>query len=275
MFYDKVDKINVWNRLWLSAKATGAIIISAIILGNHLHLTVLFLDDEQRKKFKAHFRLSITQYHNLRYKVHGTLGTRHFNHSILKDIDDIRDCVCYHIRNVIHHGISKNYLKYPFSTARYVFDLAPDSQKETYTKDTLPPNLASAYLPAREQLPQGWKMTHEGMIIPPPEVFRSDIVETLFGTRDEYLKALSQRTSRESDDPDWTNAGDLRLAKDQEIVEYIQHNFRIPIPSMNPNQKTEAIRQIISENPKVSKRLLSRLFGIPRSTLLYRLDQRK
>jgi len=275
MFFDIVDKINVWNRIWLSAKAAGIQIISVIILNNHLHLNGIFPTDAHRTNFKHHFRLSITQYHNRRYQVHGTLGTRTLKHGIVKDLDDLKDCICYHIRNILHHGISSNYLDYPFSTARFVFDLATDAQKGTYTSHNIPDNLARAYLPLREQLPEGWQMTAQGLIVPPPEIFPRGFIEAIFTNRETYLETLTKPTARECDNQDEVSTYASHSRKmptpDEQIVEFIKENTRIPIPSMNPNQKMEAICQILKEYPKANLRLLTRIFGIPYSTLRYRI----
>ncbi len=279
MFFDKVDMVNVWNRLWLSAEATDTQILSVQILNNHFHFNGIFRSKEQRSDFKHHFRLSITQYHNRRYEVHGTLGTRTLKHSPLRNPEDIKDCICYHLRNVLHHGITSNYLDYPYSTARFVFDMALASQKGFYTRETLPPNLARAYLPARERLPKGWMMTREGLIVPPTGVFRADLVEELFdGSRDVYLEALSHRTTREAadtgpEDGFRTPASDSRMCQtpDEQVVEFVKENCRVPIPAMSGGQKMAAIYQIVEQLPEVSQRLLSRLFGIPNSTLTYRL----
>ena len=276
MFFDKVDMINVWNRLWLSATATDTQVLSATILNNHFHLTGIFRDEDQRTRFKRHFRLSITQYHNRRYEVSGTLGTRTLKHAELKDEEDIRDCICYHLRNVLHHGITTDYLDYPYSTARYIFGLASTDQQGLYTSEALPANLARAYLPARVQLPKSWMMTREGLIVPPTGVFRADLVEELFAdSRDTYLEALSHRTTREADDtgPEdgfRTNANDSRVY-DEQIVEFVKENCRVPIPAMSEGQKMAAIYQIVEQFPRANRRLLSRLFGIPNTTLAYRL----
>ena len=276
MFYDKVDMTNAWNRLWLSAEATDTQILSAEILNSHFHLTGIFRDEGHRTRFKRHFRLSITQYHNRRYDVHGTLGTRTLKHAPLRDLEDIKDCICYHLRNVLHHGITGNYLDYPYSTARYVFDLAFADQQGYYTRETLPPNLASAYLPARVQLPKGWMMTREGLIVPPTGIFRADLVEELFaGSRDTYLETLSHRTTREAadtgpEDGFRTHTNDSRVY-DEQVVEFVKENCRVPIPAMNDGQKMAAIRQIVEQFPRVNQRLLSRIFGIPPTTLAYRL----
>ena len=279
MFYDKVDMINVWNRLWLSAAATGARILSAEILNNHLHLAGIFQSEEQRTNFKHHFRLSVTQYHNRRYGVNGTLGTRRFKHAALKDDEDIKDCICYHIRNVLHHGITSDYLGYTYSTARFAFGLASADQQGYYSRETLPENLSQAYLPTRERLPKGWMTTREGMIVPPESVFCKEIVEELFyNSRETYLEALSHRTRREAgdtsnDDGFGTDASDSCAYQtlDEQVVEFVKENCRIPIPAMNESQKMIAIYQVLDNFPKANMRLLSRLFGIPPSTLCYRM----
>ena len=278
MFFDKVDMVNAWNRLWLSAGATGTQILSAEILNNHFHLTGIFRDEDQRTRFKRHFRLSITQYHNRRYDVRGTLGTRTLKHAELKGLEDIKDCICYHLRNVLHHGITGNYFDYPYSSARYVFDLASTDQQGFYTSETLPENLARAYLPARERLPKGWMMTREGLIVPPDSIFRKDLVEELFdGSRDTYLETLSHRTTREASDtgPEdgfRTDANHSRLY-DEQVVEFVKENGRVPIPAMSEGQKMATIYQIVEHFPRVNQRLLSRLFGIPNTTLAYRLKK--
>ena len=97
---------------------------------------------------------------------------------------------------MLHHGITSNYLDYPYSTVRYVFGLASANQKGCYTHETLPLNLAHAYLPAREQLPKGWMMTREGLIVPPVGVFRAQIIEDIFkGSREAYLETGMQGVS--------------------------------------------------------------------------------
>ena len=155
--------------------------------------------------------------HGPEYVVRGTLGTRTLKHAPLRDLEDIKDCICYHLRNVLHHGITSDFLNYPYSTARFVFDLTSADQQGFYTSENLPENLARAYLPARVQLPKGWMMTCEGLIVPPDSVFRKDLVEELFGgSSDNYLETLSHRTTREADDtgPEdgfRTNANDSRM----------------------------------------------------------------
>lgn len=273
MFHDKVDKINAWNRLWLSAKATGTIILSAVILDNHFHTATLLKTETQDSEFMHHFRLSLTQYYNRRYHVSGMLGTRKFGRALLRDIDDLKDCICYHIRNVLHHGIFANFMDYQFSTARFVFNLATEVQNGVYTRDTLPQNLAKAYLPKDLELPKGWMMTYEGMIVPPPEVFRADIIESLFFSREEYLMALMRRTTREASDSDIPCALTSDSPTVQTLDEQISEFVKVPIPSMTVRQKIEVIAKVREEYPKVSFRTLERIFGIPASTIRYKLQK--
>lgn len=304
MFFDKVDLVCIWNRLWLSAAATDTIILSAVIMNNHLHIVALFKDKVGRSRFMHHFRLSITQFHNRRYEREGMLGTRKYGHGPLNDIEDTMDCICYHIRNVRHHGIMSDFMNYKFSTAKFVFGLAgnvpggSDGQKPTsgmeglngqkptsgsginpeecYTCKSLPENLAKAYLPTYLTLPEGWLMTKEGMVVPPKEIFRADLVEGLFETKEKYLETLSRRTRREDNDEDEPVARKrLETSKaqtlDEKVVEFVKENSRIPIPMMSPTQKMEAVYITKEAFPKVSFKCLQRIFGIPESTLRYRI----
>jgi len=274
MFYDKVDMINAWNRIWLSAYATGVQILSVVIMNNHLHIIILVESDEQRTRFKRHLRMSITQYHNRRYRVSGTLGTRSFKHGILKDLDDLQDCICYHIRNVLHHGIQNDFMNYKFSTARYVFNLGDNLQQDVYDCETVPDKLLKSYIPLRESLPEGWKITQEGLIIPPEGVFRGDIIECLFDNNSYiYLDQLSRKTTREVNDRD-NNAVELRNSPtlDERVVQFVSKHFPVAIPAMDVDQKMEAIIRVVEEFPNVNKSLLSRLFSIPCSTLSYRIN---
>ena len=278
MFHDKVDKINVWNRLWLSAKAIGVEILSVEILDNHLHLIVLLRYEGQETEFMHHFRLSITQYYNRRYALKGMLGTRKFGRATIFDAENLKDCICYHIRNVLHHGISNNYLDYPFSTARYAFGLISPKQRGHYTSETLPDNLAHTYLPIREKLPEGWTVTSEGLIVPPERIFRSDLVEELFGSsREKYLKTLTHRTTREANDEDEPCAKRESLASaqtpDETVVEFIKRESQIPLPTMSFKQKIESATNVRSEFSKISYKTLERILGIPASTIRYNIKK--
>ena len=279
MFHDKVDKINVWNRVWLSAAATGTQILSLVILDSHLHMNALLKHEKQDSEYMHHFRMSITQYYNRRYGVSGTLGTRSFGRGFLQTIEDLKDCICYHIRNVLHHRIMLNFMNYTFSTARSVFGLSGIDPTDCYTCDTLPENMAHAYLPARAKLPQGWLMTGEGMIVPPPELFRADIVESLFGSRRDYLEVLSRKTTREASDRDspesCTPAAELRNVQtlDEQITEFINTYSSTPLPAMTDTQRTAALYAVRERFTDVSLRTLERIFGIPSSTIKYRLKK--
>ena len=69
-----------------------------------------------------------------------------------------------------------------------------------------------------------------------------------------------------------TNANDSRLY-DGQVVEFVKENCRVPIPTMSEGQKMAAIYQVVEQFPRVNQRLLARLFGIPPTTLAYRLKK--
>lgn len=268
VFFDEEDKINVWNRLWLSAYATGTQILSFVILDNHLHITALLKDKDHDSKFMHHFRLSITQYHNRRYHVKGTVGTRHFSRAVLRGRLDIMDCICYHIRNVLHHGIASDFIIYPFSTAKFVYKWSDANLVPYYNTKTLPRSLSKTYLPKTVTLPDNWTMTKNCMIIPPTNVFRADILQTLFGDKENYMEILSHKTRREAadvDDPE--NGKSASDSSDSILVDFIKQNCNIPIPSMTKQQRLEAIAQVKSDFPSTTLHTLERIFAIPSTTI--------
>lgn len=273
MFYNQDDKINVWNRLWLAALSTGTQILSAVILDNHLHINVIQSDDAGVSDFMHFFRLSITQYHNHRYHVQGTLGTRTFGRAPLKGNEDIKDCICYHARNTLHHKVFSNFMDYPFCTARWVFGLMNIDPDSCYNCKSLPSKVRKKYMPHRRYLPVGWLMTQQGMIVPPVSVLRADLVEELFGTLSHYIVELSHVTRREKDGqdtPEPSNVSRLtRETMDNTIAEYVAAHFKTPVPCMDTEQKIRAIEHLMTVFPKAGKCTLARVFNIPRSTLLH------
>lgn len=289
IFFDKVDFINAWNRIWLSARATGVKIYACEILSNHFHTVVG--GPRMRKKdgenctkpgrpwlsnYVHHLRMSLSYYFNKRYDVHGSLGSRRYGSANVIAIeedggDDLRDLIRYINRNVKHHGISDNYQNWPYSTFNFVFELSKSLKKNVrYGKD-IPENLKKAYLPATCELPSNWGMTPEGLLIPPEGVFPHTEIEKLFGSLANYLKACDTRTIRESK----SEAHEEKLGRtpnrttDQQIINFIEERSLIPIVTMNKKQLALAAKAVQQAIPNVSIRQLSRILHLPASTLKY------
>lgn len=293
IFFDEVDRINAWNRLWLSAKATKTEIIAAQLLSNHFHLCIRVRgskNDESHctkpggpavSNFIHFLRMSLSLYFNRRHNVHGSLGSRRYGSAAVRTIDedggeDLRDLIRYIIRNVTHHKVTQNYKKWRYSTFGYVFDIT-DTNK-TFTGSNIPDNLRKAYFPATCTIPEDWSILPNGMIIPPQSVFPRDYIEKIFFSKTFYLKACDTPTRRESAMEGEKNERLLEYRQayktsDQQIIDFIGSHSLIPIVSMNSDQIKEAVKTIKKELPKVHLRQLSRIFHIPVSTIAFWLSR--
>lgn len=278
IFFDRVDFINAWNRLWISAFGTGVMVLSVELLSNHLHIVLLTEGDDMKRvsEFIHYFRMSLSQYFNRRHMVSGSLGSRRFGrgHVCDPEIDggeDLRDVIAYNLRNVTHHGVTKDYAGWDFSTYGHVFGISRESA--CYTMATIPSNLRRAYFPLNRQPPESWGVTKDGRIIPPDSVFPRTYIESLFGSREAYEKFCAQPTRREAE-------GDLhehrlsleppvRSVTDQEVLVFVSQICHIPIPQMCREQKIAVIKAVSEALHGTYVRQLSRIFGVPVSTVSY------
>jgi len=283
LFYDKIDYINAWNRIWLSAKATGVEILAIEILSNHLHVCVQIrtvVGHLWVSEFIHHLRMSLSWYVNHRYDVHGSLGSRRYGCGKVAEItvdngEDLKDLIRYIIRNVKHHGITEYYHKWPYSTFRHIFDLFDES--ETFQQEGIPANLLKAYLPASCKFPKNWLMTKDGLIVPPPEIFPREDIEALFKDVRTYLKECSQVTSREKESEAETQerrlgcnrASSSSRVTDQEIIDYVSLKTSTPIISMDRQQRLNQIYNILKAFPEAGLRQVSRIMQIPTGTIRY------
>jgi len=288
IFFDKIDMINAWNRIWLSAHKTGVVILAVNILTNHLHLCAgkdtntanpdsLNTNDSWISEFMHHLRMSLSLYFNHRYKVHGSLGGRRYGRANVIDPqedggDDLRDLIKYILRNVTHHCISDDYQSWQFSTFKYAYNLT--DEQEILTGEEIPEALKRAYLPSSCEFPKNWSMTKEGFIIPPESIFPKKVVEMLFSNVSNYLKFCEIPSRREgkgeiNERPLCNHNSPNDRLSDHEIIKKVEVKYPIPIVSMSREQKLTAIKSIYTECPTASLRQLARIFAIPFSTIRF------
>lgn len=288
VFFDTVDFICAWNRLWLSAKATGVEILAAQILSNHLHLCLRVHRKESPEswtrpggpalsKFSHHLRMSLSLYFNYRYDVHGSLGARRYGKGRVISVDedggdDLRDLIRYILRNVTHHKITDDYGNWPYSSYRLVYGL--NGNDKIYRGKDIPTNLLKAYLPSTYVLSDDLAMTADGLIVPSDDIFPKGDIEKLFISKAYYMKMCATCARREGSIEGEKNERMLeyeprKAVSDQEIIDYIAEHSLVPIASMNKAQIKLAIKEIIRVWPKVNLRQLSRIFHAPVSSIHY------
>lgn len=288
IFFDKVDMINAWNRIWLCAYATGVKLMEVNIMSNHFHIEGVFEEETSECcthvgsprvcDFIHYLRMSLSYYFNYRHDVHGSLGSRRYGKADVIPIEedkgaDAKDLACYIIRNTLHHGILNNYKEWPYSTYRFVYDLFDYSN--CYTTDTLPDNLRAAYFPKTVKLPKNWLFTKEGMIVPDDSVFLRSFIERLFGSKQEYEKMCETVTRRELEGENHERLLGKETFKkrektnDLEIIEFVSSITPVPIVKMSLDHKRTLIMLVHKQFLTVSLRQLSRIFSVPFGTIKY------
>ncbi|MCI1780047.1 MAG: hypothetical protein LKI53_08865 [Bacteroidales bacterium] len=259
---------------------------------NHFHLVV---ETEGKPSNLIHyFRESLTAYYNGRHNKHGSLGTRKCGYRRIIDEkedsgDDLRDIIAYVLRNPLWHGTVKDPYKYDWSSIKQYFSLPPKF-------NPLPKSHEGPYLPYGITLPKGYSMDERGLIIMQNYV-NSTRVEELFGTAANFYEKISRPSQTElkkihfeqKKHPDSLILKQKRSAtimriSDTTITETIQKHLNElslkkrdtphTIPQMTTEEKYRMVRLIKKEIPKSTYRQLSRIMGIPETSLRRRANSR-
>lgn len=289
IFFDKIDLTNAWNRIWLTAEATGTQILALELLSNHFHICVRFpkckeeSDESCVTDFIHYLRMSISQYFNRRHRVHGSLGSRRYGKgkvykSRYDGGTDLRDLICYIHRNVTHHQIASDYQNYRYSTYKCIFGEFEDPQK-CFTVANLPVNKARTYLPLRKTLPAGWSMTFDGLIVPPAHLFPREELEKLFYNKEFYEDVSDTVTRREKEgEKNERLLGVVRCkdgrVTDEEVTLFVSENCQVPLLQMDRKERIEAIQFTKESMPGVKVSQLSRVFAVPATTIYYWINRK-
>ena len=309
IFYDKVDMINAWNRIWLSAAATGVLVVAVVLLNNHFHLCICIPDDDSDSKisdFMHHLRMSLSSYFNRRYQVHGSLGQRRFGKADVVDItidkgEDLRDLICYIHRNPTHHNVTPHFEKWQFNSFVYMAEYF-DAESLVYAKAHVGKISAesysivqeqtqgqsgslsskssndcadvNSYIPHRVTLPRDWESNSVGMIIPPAELFPRKIIVSIFKDRYAFLMNHCRVTARESRNDECDERPLKKRPKrmrpsDSQIIGHVEAVMGIHIVMMEKNQKISALKMAKQRFPDATLKQLQRIFSVPCSTVSY------
>lgn len=283
IFFDEIDMTSAWNRIWIAANITDTQILAVQLLSNHFHICARFdceteYEADARVSDFIHFlRMSLSQYFNRRYDLHGSLGCRRYGkgHILDPQVDngiDLSDVIRYILRNVTHHGITPNFEDWKYSTFRCLYDQFAEPDK-CYTLHTAPKSLVRTILPYR-RIPDGWLLRKDGMIVPPSIIFPKKELEKFFGNRTLYYQACNTKTRRENDGEKHERLlGAKRFSSnkisDHDISEFILNLFHLSPVKMARTQRREAVRKVHLAFPEVKVTQLSRILSIPPSTLKY------
>lgn len=159
MFRCREDFIRGINCLSLAAIKTQSSLLAYSFMSNHVHSC---LRTDCPEKFMKTFWYPYNRYFNARYGRVGRLGERDFFKMEIHGLYHLLTCIAYVLRNPMHHGVTGTPFGYPYTSIRSLF--SKDFGWEDDMSDDLHGKYAYHYLPSHRRLPDGIRMTRNGMI---------------------------------------------------------------------------------------------------------------
>jgi hypothetical protein len=279
LFYFQKDFYSGLNSLALSAYDHDVRVLAFCFLDNHGHIIYCSAEGEH-KRFVLSFRISIAMNLNRLHNFHGVFGGDEAKDLILVDEEDLKDAICYCLRNPRHHGVETDFWRYSYSSVRLYY-----KQYAPIPDGSLLDNArASSFLPSHRSLPPDYRMSKSGLILPQSYV-DTEVVETLFGNKAQFKAMLSRQTERELRGEEESSSPGLGSSRttmtDPELIasieDYISLNDSASqskrIFQLTIKEKYEAIRFISKNNVNCTAAQLARVLDLPYTTVCYRKNK--
>lgn len=259
MFLENHDIYHAIDLLGIFALEYNVVVIAYDFLSNHFHLIVKAKDPTP---FMHAFRISYSRYFNFKYKSIGCVGNRSFVCVIITSNEQLVKKLIYVLRNSTRHGSEEHPYSDPFNSAKYYF------QKERgvdFSKGYYPVEKGYILSYTSKIVPADFMINKFGHIYPPCFLDVSE-AELWLGSYREAMEKLSTPTEQEELENDSKNSCRYPY-KDITISEIILKMIAPKtIQQLTDNEKLQ-IAFKIKRKYKVAVRQLSRILGIPESSL--------
>lgn len=190
MFRCEEDFIRGINCLCLAAIKTRSSLLAYTFMSNHVHICVR---TDCLKKFMAAFWYPYNRYFNAKYGRSGRLGEKTFFQMEIVGLYHLLTCIAYVLRNPMHHGITGTPFGYQYTSIRSLFP--KDFGWEDDMSDNLHGKYAYHHLPSHCSLPDGIRMTRNGMIHPRCVIDFADL-EHQFSTARTFLYYMNRLSGK-------------------------------------------------------------------------------
>lgn len=266
MFLDKSDVLHFIDLLGVYSFEYGVKVWAYDILSNHFHL---ILECENLHKFIHALRISYSKYYQTVHNTIGSIGRKGYNAGLLNSNKKLIEKIIYVIRNSVKHKVYPHSFADPYNSAKYYFFLNHEDSMLTLK----PVRPGSKLSHSDKTIPEHYLLDTNGNIYPRSFLAISSI-EKVFGTYDNFMKMITYPTQKESDEqqkskdilnsreePNFVKVTDLQLS------ELILKQIRPKQFSSLSEVEIVSIAVRCKKKYPVSVRQLSRVFGIPESTL--------
>ncbi len=261
MFWTNKEILHAIDLLGVYSHLHKVSVLAYQFLSNHYHLIVAC---EKPTDFMRGFRISYSQYFNSKYNTSGSVGKHHYSCGTISNYTKLEDRLIYVLRNSVKHGIEEHPYCDPYNSAQFYFFKErnmydPEKLKLAGRKCRL--NNSNYYIP------EHFLLDSKGHIYPRSFLdFR--IVENILKPYSNYLQKISSPSEKEiianngkHPTPIKIKMNDLLLS--EKVVELIKPRT---ILSLNNDEVVSLCRRF-RKSRSVSVRQLSRVFGIPETSL--------
>lgn len=187
MYRSEADLIMGFNCLALAVIETESRLLGEGFMTTHNHKLV---QTEAPAELVRRDRYAYSRYFNAKYSRKGGLGERECFSLEVVGTCHLQTALSYVLRQGLHHGLSATPFGYPHCSANSFF--RRELGKE-HRPSLLPANSQYKYLPHGKKMPDGYRMTEQGLILR-EDVLDTVLVEQLYITPRNYLFQMNRFT---------------------------------------------------------------------------------
>lgn len=168
MYRSEEDLIMGFNSLALAVLDTGSRLLGEGFIPTHHHAAV---QTDDLHGLRRRSRYTYCRFFNAKYSRRGSLGERLAFTMCVDGLYHLQTLLNYVLRQGLHHGLASTPFGYEHCSANCIF-------RKELGKTAEPPLLAKQdqyiYLPEHKQLPEGYRMAKNGLIL------REDIIDSAY-----------------------------------------------------------------------------------------------
>lgn len=272
---DSEDFRTAKNYLALVSWQLAVPIITYCIMSNHFHILAVCKDREEAMVFIRRYKQLYSTYLQNKYHMHEALKNISESISIINDVNYLRRCIAYILRNPVTAKVCKRLEDYMWSS--YACCFCPDSIKETGRKlSEIPEREKRSVLRTRMNLQECPMTINTDGIIQDQSFIRSDIVEKAFlNSGIMYLSYLGHGNDSQMEYE--LACKPLMKANDTDIVAAIrklagQWFDNRDISAITTSEKCRMVKTLFFNN-KTSIAQISRVLGLPRELVRITLSR--
>ena len=272
MFLDKSDVLHFIDLLGVYSFYYGVKIWAYDILSNHFHL---ILECENPQRFIHALRISYSRYYLTVHNTIGSVGRNGYSAGLLNSKEKTIEKIIYVLRNSVKHQVYPHSFVDPYNSAKYYF--LTNHEDSMMTLKPVGPKCKLSH--SEKIIPEHYLLDAHGNIYP-RSFLKISSIENVFGTYDNFMRLITYPLQKESDkqqkNKDILNNGDepnFAKVTDLQLSELILKQIRPKQFSSLSDIEIVSIAILCKKKYPVSVRQLSRVFGIPESTLRLRMQQ--